>query len=279
MAFAQAHGVAHTTFDSTFELEKIAVHFPSAQVVLRIECDDPNALVPFHGKFGAQPTEWEALLEKTKSLGLSLAGVAFHVGSGCTDPHVYHRAMDAAQDVLHLARKFGFEPHLLDLGGGFSYPLPPAIVAAVRAKADALQAQIPKLTLIAEPGRYFAETTCVHYTKVVGKRVRGDKREYWIEDGIYGHFADVGHGYMVATPLVVAKDDTAPVFESRIYGGTCDGIDVVVPSCVLPDLPVGAWLYFENMGAYTNALATSFNGIDAAAAPRVYKRAKTKGFV
>jgi len=35
---------------------------------------------------------------------------------------------------------------------------------------------------------------------------------------------------------------------------------VVCSDIVLPELQVGDWLYFVNMGAYTRASASSFNG-------------------
>ena len=48
-----------------------------------------------------------------------------------------------------------------------------------------------------------------------------------------------------------------------IWGRTCDDKDEIVSlrqDCYLPMLDVGDWLYFDNMGAYTNAIGTEFNG-------------------
>jgi Pyridoxal-dependent decarboxylase, C-terminal sheet domain len=50
------------------------------------------------------------------------------------------------------------------------------------------------------------------------------------------------------------------LFASTIFGPTCDSIDVVARSVLLPKLKVGDWLYFGNMGAYTMAAASGFNG-------------------
>jgi Pyridoxal-dependent decarboxylase, C-terminal sheet domain len=49
-------------------------------------------------------------------------------------------------------------------------------------------------------------------------------------------------------------------YSSTIFGPTCDSIDVICRSVLLPQLKVGDWLYFTNMGAYTMAAASSFNG-------------------
>ena len=49
-------------------------------------------------------------------------------------------------------------------------------------------------------------------------------------------------------------------YTSTIFGPTCDSIDVICRSVLLPELQVGDWLYFTNMGAYTMAAASCFNG-------------------
>ena len=52
------------------------------------------------------------------------------------------------------------------------------------------------------------------------------------------------------------------LYTSTIFGPTCDSIDVVCRSVLLPKLDIGSWLYFNNMGAYTMAAASSFNGFE-----------------
>jgi Pyridoxal-dependent decarboxylase, C-terminal sheet domain len=56
------------------------------------------------------------------------------------------------------------------------------------------------------------------------------------------------------------KHNTADLFASTVFGPTCDSIDVIARSVLLPKLKVGDWMYFNNMGAYTMAAASSFNG-------------------
>ncbi|MBZ3881910.1 Ornithine decarboxylase [Sciurus carolinensis] len=47
---------------------------------------------------------------------------------------------------------------------------------------------------------------------------------------------------------------------SSMWGPTCDGLDWFVERCDLPEMHVGDWMLFENMGAYTVAAASTFNG-------------------
>merc|ERR1712071_144551 len=50
------------------------------------------------------------------------------------------------------------------------------------------------------------------------------------------------------------------LYASTVFGPTCDSIDVIARSVLLPQLDIGDWLYFQNMGAYTMAASSCFNG-------------------
>ena len=49
-----------------------------------------------------------------------------------------------------------------------------------------------------------------------------------------------------------------------MFGQTCDGLDVLSQSELLPKLDVDDLVYSENIGAYSNASATWFNGFPPA---------------
>jgi len=65
------------------------------------------------------------------------------------------------------------------------------------------------------------------------------------------------HPFMEALAPVTGIQDQ---FACSIWGPTCDSMDCITKYCDLPELVIGDWLYFENMGAYTHAAATEFNG-------------------
>ncbi|XP_047197567.1 ornithine decarboxylase-like [Hippoglossus stenolepis] len=60
-------------------------------------------------------------------------------------------------------------------------------------------------------------------------------------------------------PLMKPKPDEI-MYPCSIWGPTCDGLDRIVEQCNLPDMQVGDWLVFENMGAYTVVTSSTFNG-------------------
>lgn len=43
-------------------------------------------------------------------------------------------------------------------------------------------------------------------------------------------------------------------------GSTCDSLDCIAKSVVLPKIDGGEWLYYRNMQAYTCSAASTFNG-------------------
>ncbi|KAL5016675.1 hypothetical protein ScPMuIL_006264 [Solemya velum] len=139
--------------------------------------------------------------------------------------------------------------------------------------------------VIAEPGRYFVTSALSIAANIIGKRVmprhqrnkdnlpidrsgESDKAAimYYINDGIYGSFTpllfDKGAEKIKYTEFVLPEErDTSIVHSSSVWGPTCDGVDCVLKDCQLPELNVGDWLYFGNMGAYSIVLGSAFNGM------------------
>ena len=58
--------------------------------------------------------------------------------------------------------------------------------------------------------------------------------------------------------------DNETSYPCSIWGPTCDGLDQVVSNMKLPQLKIGDWLVWENMGAYTLSAANTFNGFPLA---------------
>ena len=65
----------------------------------------------------------DVLLEAIKELGLNLAGVSFHVGSGASDFTSLYKAVRDARTVFDkAANEYGLPPlKILDVGGGFQF--------------------------------------------------------------------------------------------------------------------------------------------------------------
>jgi ornithine decarboxylase len=262
---ARQLGVHCMTFDNEDELVKIAECNPQAEVVLRIATDDSKAMCRFSTKFGAQPHDWERLVQKCAELEVKLTGVSFHVGSGSSDETVYPSTLRAARQLFDLAASYGFEMNLIDIGGGFPgvadwNPTFPKLAAGIRPALDELFPS--SVRVIGEPGRYFvarSHTLCVN---VYARRMPSteDNVLYYIDDGVYGSFSCIPFDHQKPVPQVFAEGRNRGVRRSNIFGPTCDSIDCIGKDIELPLVHPGEWLYFHRMGAYTCASSTHFNG-------------------
>lgn len=278
--FAKEHGVKHMTFDNAAELQKIACEFPDAKMLLRLVCEDAHAKCPMSMKFGAREEDWEPLLARAASLNLHVVGVSFHVGSGCTEPGAFQKALSDARTVFDIAKEKGFAMDILDIGGGFPGVDTPQIrfrdlAQGISADLSRLfpEADWPELRIIAEPGRFFAHSAAALLTKVIAKAevTEGTGKDddvedeptfrYYLNDGLYGSFNCLIFDHAEVSPeLLDASWQKRPDRRCCIFGPTCDGFDMIVKETVLPELNEGDWVLWRDMGAYTSAAASKFNG-------------------
>ncbi|KAK9903692.1 hypothetical protein M0R45_001052 [Rubus argutus] len=275
---AASVGVNLATFDSMDEVTKIRKCHPKCSLLLRIAVpNDKSSWRALGTKFGALPEEVAPLLRHAHRAGSRVVGISFHVGSKASESKVYRGAIAAARAAYDVADELEMpKMHVLDIGGGFkANPLFDEIAETIN---DAIKDYFPEshddLDVIAEPGRFFAETAFTMVANVMGKRVRGEKREYWISDGIYGSFnlPAYDRSSMIVSPLhhshhLHTHNLVPATYPSTVFGPTCDSLDTVVDDCKLPELELNDFLVFHNMGAYTTSAATNFNGFNISAIP------------
>lgn len=269
---AAAVGVNLTTFDSKLEVDKIKKWHPQCRLLLRIKApSDSGSLRPLGKKFGALPEEFEPLLHYACNVaGLKVVGVSFHVGSIAQDPNIYRQAIAGARAAFEVADYLGIpKMQILNIGGGFrSTPLFEEIASVVN---EAVRDYFPEpnyLTIIAEPGRFFPETAFTLVTHVIGKRVRGEKIEYWIDEGIYGSFRPTLYNNCFVGMKTISMKECCEICESStIYGPSCDSLDAVAVDIKLPELHLDDLIVFYNMGAYSKCGGTKFNGFDMLSTP------------
>lgn len=270
---AAAVGVNLTTFDSKLEVDKIKKWHPQCHLLLRIKApSDSGSLRPLGKKFGVQPEEVEPLLHYACNVaGLKVVGVSFHVGSIVQNPSIYREAIAGARTVFDVADYLEIpKMQILNIGGGFRSTLLFEEIAGVVNEAVQDFFPEPNLTIIAEPGRFFPETAFTLATHVIGKRVRGEKIEYWIDEGIYGSFRPTLYNscFVGIKPLSMkASEESCQICESTIYGPSCDSLDAVAVDIKLPELQLDDLIVFYSMGAYSKYAGTKFNGFDMLSTP------------
>jgi ornithine decarboxylase len=254
------------TFDNSEELKKIRQHAPHAGLVLRIRVPNTGSVVELSSKFGADPGEAVDLIVQAFDMGLVVEGLSFHVGSQCTNFDNYVQALHLSENIIsETETRTGHKIRILDIGGGFPVKYHPE-VKSFKILAKQLNTEIrrlfpPDMQVLAEPGRFLVANACTLVAKVIGKAFRDGKPSYYINDGVYHTYS--GQVFDHTTyPVLAFKEEETQI--SAVFGPTCDAFDTITLSAELPELDIGDLVYSENIGAYSHASSTYFNGFPPA---------------
>lgn len=288
VVYAMQNNVRMTVFDGEDELHKIASVGGQEKfdLLLRLTTDDKDSICRFSKKFGCPVEEAPRLLEIAKSLGLHVAGVSFHVGSGCGDANAYSVALDHARKVFEAADALNMEPMtVVDIGGGFPgdtggyggpgmptfQNLAAAIRSGIKRFTEKLGRSEKSVRFIAEPGRYFVSASTIIATKIYSRKGgNSGQQALYVDDGVYGSFNSVVYDHAtpipqklsVAVSLALKEIVEEEKIPTSVFGPTCDGLDQMcsLETTSLERCAVGDWLLWENMGAYTHTASYVFNG-------------------
>ena len=253
------------TYDNYEEVIKIAHYAPHSGLMLRLRVPNTGSMVELSSKFGALPGEAVDLMAFAQNNKLEVEGLSFHVGSQCTNPANYSQALHLAASVFAEARTRGFDLKLLDIGGGFPAHYDNAI-PPFRRLAKTITAELNRLfpepiEILAEPGRFLVATAATAVSQIIGKAVRDGKLCYYINDGVYHTYSGQIFDHCQYRLRSFKK---GPTQICSVFGPTCDALDTLTLAAQLPDLDMGDLLYSENIGAYSAASSTSFNGFPPA---------------
>ncbi len=255
------------TYDNRDEIGKIRKFAPHAGLALRIKVPNTGAMVELSSKFGASPGEAVDLILEADRAGLVVEGISFHVGSQTTNFENYVQAINLAANIFQEAKDRGYtKMFLLDIGGGFPAPYD-ASVKPFGELAEKINAELDRLfpkyiQILAEPGRFMVATAATAVSKIIGKAVRDGKLCYYIDDGVYHTFSGIIFDHCQYHLNAFRK---GPKQICTVFGPTCDALDVVSMSELLPgNLQLNDLLFSRNIGAYSVASSTPFNGFPPA---------------
>jgi ornithine decarboxylase len=253
------------TYDNWAELAKIKAHAPHAGLALRLRVPNTGSMVELSSKFGCDPGEAVDLIVEAFRIGLVVEGLSFHVGSQCTNFENFVHALNMAAAVRNEALARGHDIKILDIGGGFpvAYDRHVKPLAALARVVNAEIARLfpPDIEILAEPGRYLVATAATSVARVIGKAVRDGRVCYYIDDSVYHTFSGLIFDHC---PYHFKAFKRGKAEISAVFGQTCDGLDTISRAENLPDLEIGDLVYSENIGAYSSASATWFNGFPPA---------------
>jgi len=260
------------TFDNIEELKKIKKHAPHAGLVLRIRVPNTGSMVELSSKFGAEAGEAVDLILEAFRTGLVVEGISFHVGSQCNNFENYMQALQLSADIMKEAESRGHKINIIDIGGGFPVKYDNK-VKSFKTLARKLNAEFNRLfpkdiEILAEPGRFMVANAATLVTKIIGKAVRDGKTCYYLDDGVYHTFSGIVFDHCTYQ-LKAFKD--GPMKVCAVFGPTCDAFDTISTGEELPELEIGDMIYVENIGAYSIASSTYFNGFPPAKVVHINK--------
>ncbi len=266
-AAKDVYSVDHYVIDHENELDKIvkAIGGGDGKVCLvRVITPAVNAAYNLSQKFGITPEEAPALLNRVAAEGFQ-PGLAFHVGSQCRSPDAFAEAIRLMGRVIENSN---VDIHYLDVGGGFPAhyvdDCPPPLEDYVAAITDTIKEINLRgdCVLMCEPGRGLVASGSSLVVQVMLRKGQA----LYINDGVYHSLSEtltvgIKLPMRLIRPGATVSSETTPF---TIFGPTCDSTDCIpglidLPSCVQE----GDWIEIGQIGAYSNAMTTNFNGFIA----------------
>jgi ornithine decarboxylase len=267
--FSRSNDIDLLVVDSEYELHKIKLYHPEAKILIRIKTDDSKSKCKFNIKFGLELEQVKPLLILSNILAINIVGVSFHVGSGCQDANVYNKALVDSKEVFKIAEDLNIKMDIIDIGGGFPGTNDnnitfEEIVSVINKSIDELfHDKLDQIKFIAEPGRYFVASSHTLVCSIINKKeyIENDEKKYiyYISDGLYGTFSGIMFDY-AKVELLPFNERNEKRYSSIVFGPTCDSLDIVSKDCQLPSLAIGESIIIKNIGAYSIASGTEFNG-------------------
>ncbi|XP_058475453.1 antizyme inhibitor 1b [Solea solea] len=274
---AAKNNILYLVCENEAELSKISRLHPGAKLLLQLTTEAHAAETSM--AFGSSLKSCRHLLEAAKEQGVQVVGVTFHIPSSCQDlQQAYTHALSNARCVFDMGLDLGFNLNILDIGGGFTgseFQLK-QVESAVRPLLDAYFPPLSGVQVLAQPGNFYVASAFSLAVSVIGKKVvthhwdslaQGENNEdteflYYMNEGVYGPFSRKLLGNSIAAPSlhkhVLCSEET--VYPSSLWGPSLDDLDQVVERCLLPELSVGDWLLFSNMGACNLEECTFLSG-------------------
>lgn len=92
----------------------------------------------------------------------------------------------------------------------------------------------------------------------------GERMQYFVDDGRHNSFRKVPRTLRHSEVRFIRRTDVdrdnSTLYNTEVFGPSCDGDDVVVANVRMPELSNGDLIYLTNVGSDTIATRTNFNG-------------------
>lgn len=266
-------GILSINVESIGEIERVSRIAQSlgktARISLRLNPDVDAKTHPYlatgvlGSKFGIDMQDaHQAAQAAIDAAGVSLVGLACHIGSMVQEAEPYLLCVERMTAMLEDLRAKGVKIEHLDLGGGLGIPYKdgdPELAPTQWGAALCDMAKRLGVRLVVEPGRYLVGNCGVLLTRAIGTKRSGDK-DYLVVDAamndlirptLYGAY----HG-IVRDPLPPLDSPTSPW---EVVGSVCECGDFLAAQRAMPSPKAGELFVLLSAGAYCMTMASNYN--------------------
>ncbi|MDZ4674631.1 MAG: diaminopimelate decarboxylase [Gemmatimonadota bacterium] len=271
-------GVGQINAESLEELARlagiVASAGASARVGLRINPDVTTDTHPYIStgkngiKFGVPADQVvRAAAMVAAAPGLTLTGVAVHLGSQLLSATPYQEALDRLMTLLpEVQAAANGTVTSLGLGGGIGIRYtgseqPLAVEDFAAAIVPGVRASGMRLHL--EPGRYLVGSSGVLLTRVLYRKHSGG-RDFMIVDAAMNDLVRPSH-YQAHHAVVAVGEAGDRRVRADVVGPICETGDFLALDRDVPDLPAGSCLAILGAGAYGFSMSSQYNSRPRAA--------------
>ena len=214
-----------------------------------------------YNKFGVAFPEAVAAYDRARALpGLSVQGIAVHIGSQLTSLDPLEQAFRKVGELIRTLRGVGHSITIADLGGGLGVPydrdapLPPSPLDYGRMVEEV--AGHWNVRLVFEPGRLIVGNAGILLTEII--RVKpGAPHPFLIVDAAMNDLMrptlyDAWHAIEAVTP-------TGERMIGNVVGPVCESGDTFATGRDLDRMEAGDLAAFRTAGAYAATMASTYN--------------------
>lgn len=275
-------GARFIVLDAEDEVERAAaadVRRVLVRVTPGIDADTHAAIRTAHvgSKFGLPPDAALRVISAAREAGLDVAGIHVHIGSQLLDTQTARSSVDwAAAFAADCRAELGWTPSVLNVGGGLGIAhveeerapsiadFVGALVGRIRHEWELLGLPLPQLVL--EPGRSVVGPAGVTLYRVgVVKRASESTTYVAVDGGMSDNPRPALYGAPL-TAVLAERLDEEPAGPYTVCGKHCESGDVLVDRVPLPEARRGDLLAVPATGAYTLAMASTYNAVPRPAA-------------
>jgi len=209
-------------------------------------------------KFGIAPPQLEEAARVAGELGLEVAGLHAHLGSGIKDPSAW---AEAGMFLAECAQAFG-GVRVLDVGGGLGVPegadRAELDLEAVSERLEAFSEAHPEFEVWLEPGRFLVADAGVLVARVTQTKQKGAVEYVGLETGMNSLIRPALYGayHEIANLSRLGESRTT---RAEVVGPICESGDVLGHGRRLPETEEGDVVLIDRTGAYGRAMSSRYN--------------------